>query len=580
MLPDFVEPTISASERRVHAVFRDAPGTKDWTILHSLGVSSGWTGQFGEVDFVVVMPRLGILCVEVKGGSVAVRNGVWSTRDRWGSVHALNRSPYRQAQEAMWKIAGAIRERFGKNSSEARCPVGWMVVFPDVQCPPLTPEAAREEIIDRDDLNGDLAARLSSAPSLVRLAARPDLVPPSAGTCSAIVRFLRPEFDRVAASVSEAWDAEARIKALTEEQFDALDMISDNRVALLQGTAGTGKTLIGIENARRASALGRDVLLLCFNQNLGKWLAQTVVHFGPGRVVAGNVHSLLRERILASSFAGDLRALEGSGIGESQLFGESYYELGALAIEEGGERFDEIVFDEVQDFPAGRVGELIAAWRRSTASSRVLLLGDFTRQAIYSGASETSASRLQGVLGNLAVFNIRTNCRNTRRIALQTGVLSGFGEQRVSERQPEGEQVSLQFYADAASALTLLQRIVRSLKDAGQKAGEVVILGPRRRAHSLLRDIRKIGGWPVCELAQARAGELAYSTIHAFKGLERQVVIVIEVEGSTVEESYALFYVAMSRARLRLFILAPESARPILDSRLAAAAHAIAARKE
>jgi KaiC/GvpD/RAD55 family RecA-like ATPase len=576
MLPDFIDPSIVASERRVFEALRAATNSENWVILHSLGLSSNWSGEFGEIDFVVIMAGVGIVCVEVKGGDVALRNGVWTTRNRRGTVEILRKSPYRQAQDGMWKLLNAIKVRFGPNSPEAKCPLGWLVAFPDIKCPPLTPEATRDEIIDRDDIDSDLGPRIAAAPSLVRVSLRTGTPKPSASTCSRIVNFLRPDFERVAAPVSNDWEAEARILALTEEQFDALDSIADNRVSLLQGPAGTGKTLLGIESARRAAAAGQDVLVLCFNQNLGNWLAAAVAGFKPGHVVAGNVHALLRERVLRSSLADELVRAESSDMDRSELLGDLYYELGALAVEESEERFDNIVFDEVQDIPAKRAGELVQAWSRDQQKSNILLLGDFTRQAIYTGSSMTSVARIRAAINGVAVFSLHLNCRNTRRIALQTGILTGFGEHRVSDRQPEGEQVSLQYHPDRATGLIHLDRIIRVLREAGQKASDVVILGPRRRENSLLGDRTSIGGWSLRDLPDVNSGDLAYSTIHAFKGLERPIVIIVDAEGASKEDSDSLLYIGMSRARLRLFILAPETTRALNEQRMAAAAVAAA----
>jgi hypothetical protein len=521
------------------------------------------------------MPGVGIVCVEVKGGGVSVRDGVWTTRNRYGVTQQLKKSPFRQAQDSQWKLLTTLKNKFGQHAAEARCPIGWLVVFPDVPCPPLTPEATRDEIIDRDDLDGDIRARIESAPSLLRLAGRADLVPPSGAVCSRIISFLRPNFERVPAPASEDWDAETRLKVLTEEQFEALDNISDNPVSLLRGAAGTGKTLIGIERARRAAQTGKDVLLVCFNAGLGSWLHAAADGFAPGRVAAGHLHGLLRQRISQSSFADEFRRAEQAAADE--FYGATFFELGALAIEEAEERFDVIVFDEVQDIPSERLADLVRAWSRPDGGTEVLLLGDFTRQALYAGSSEASLELLQRFMRPVAIFNLRLNCRNTRRIAMQTGILSGFGEHRLSERQPEGEQVSLQFYKDRTTGLASLDQIVRHLRENGIKAADVVILGSRRRENSLLADRPAIGGWPIHDFRGSGSG-LVYSTAHAFKGLERRVVIIVEAEGADEDESDALLYVAMSRARLRLFVLAPEAARPVMEKRMAAAALAALAK--
>jgi Nuclease-related domain/UvrD-like helicase C-terminal domain/AAA domain len=575
MLPRFIDVSVVASERRVFEALRTARDSDDWTVLHSLALSSQWAGEFGEIDFLVIIPGRGIVCVEVKGGGVAVRDGGWTTRNRWGHTETLKRSPFRQAQEGMWKLLSSLKSRFGAGSTEARCPVGWLVVLPDVSCPPMTPEATRDEIVDRDDLERDLGRRVAEAPSLVRLFERVDVVRPSTVTCSKILTFLRPEFERVAVPKSEDWDAENRIKALTEEQFEALDGTVDNRNCLLQGPAGTGKTLIGLEAARRSAALGRDVLILCFNKNLSRWIVEAVREFGPGRVVAGNMHSVLRERVLASSFRPDLVAAE-KAASPDEVFGRIYYELGALAIEDSEERFDAIIVDEAQDLPADQLAQLLKTWRRDDGGSTVLFLGDFTRQAIYAGGQATSFTGLKAALGDLAIFNLRLNCRNTRRIAQQTAALSGFGQPRLSDRQPEGDQVSIQFYRDGAEGLGHLDRIVKALKVGGQKPCEMVVLSPRRRENSLLANRTKVAGLSVRDLQSAGPSDLVFSTIHAFKGLERPVVIVTDAVGASEDETDALLYVAMSRARLRLVLLVPEQGRQQVDCRLAQAALAAA----
>lgn len=571
MIPQRIGSDIVASERRVHSIIRALPESESWVCLHSLGLSSGWTGEYGELDFVIIVPRVGLIIVEVKGGGVSVRDGTWTTRDRYGNTHTLKRSPFKQAQDGIWKLLSALRKKFGDHSLEARCPIAWCVVFPDVACPSLPPEATRSEVLDRDDLDGDVRQRLLSLPSFASLEGRRDLEKPSPATCERILGFLRPEFEQIAAPVSERWDAEEQIRTLTEEQFAALDGIAENPCLLIKGPAGTGKTLLGIESARRASLLGKRALLTCFNANLGAWLRAAVQ--SSENVVAGNIHALLRSRIGASPLAADLARAESSAIGREKLYDEIYFELGALAIDASGERFDHIVVDEVQDVASKQLCDVVKAWRADGA--QVIFMGDFSRQAIYAGATEASPDLLAAQMGGLATFNLSLNCRNTRRIASQLKVFSGFDGHRLSDRQPEGDQVSVHFYKNDAAGLRVLEGIVRGLREAGHKSSEVVILGPRRRENSIMRAVKNLGGWQVSDFSEACAG-LRYETIHSFKGLESQVVIVVEAGASTAEESDALLYVGMSRARLKLFMLIDEANRTTIDERLTAAALAAA----
>ena len=131
MIPDTVDPTAPASEKRVFQVLRDDPVTASWTAYHSLGLSSAYTGAYGEIDFVAAIPGRGLLCIEVKGGRVECRQGVWTTTNRSGETTAYRRSPFQQAREGMFKLIAAIRDRFGAHSPEACCPIGWSVIFTD-----------------------------------------------------------------------------------------------------------------------------------------------------------------------------------------------------------------------------------------------------------------------------------------------------------------------------------------------------------------------------------------------------------------------------------------------------------------
>jgi superfamily I DNA/RNA helicase len=411
----------------------------------------------------------------------------------------------------------------------------------------------------------DISARIRTTPSLVQLASRNDLCAPASGTCKRILNFLRPDFDRVEMASASTWDAERRIKSLTEEQYDVLDAVSENAVCLVKGPAGTGKTNIAIEAARRLSLSGKRVLLACFNRHLGAWLRRSLDEQGLTTVVSGHVHGLLRDRIARSTLAGDLPA---TGELESEaLYGRLYFDLGALAIEELDERFDAIIIDETQDFEAPRLSDVVQAWTQGVSNPKTILFGDFTRQALY-GMTGREHPEVRAAFSGAAVFNLSVNCRNTRRIATQTDLMCGFTGTKVSEKQAEGDPVEVFFAATQADVLARLAQIITALRGAGFRPADVVILGTRRREHSILGDTNTVGGWRIKDMFHANPDELSYSTIHSFKGLERPVVIVVDAGSGNSDETDSLLYVAMTRARLRLFVVCPEEARSTIAQRM------------
>ena len=64
-----------------------------------------------------------------------------------------------------------------------------------------------------------------------------------------------------------------------------------------------------------------------------------------------------------------------------------------------------------------------------------------------------------------------------------------------------------------------------------------MILGARKRENSVLASVFSVGRWRVRDLAAATSEEVAYATIHSFKGLERPVVVVIEAGNSNAAET-------------------------------------------
>ncbi|MBK8025128.1 MAG: NERD domain-containing protein [Chloroflexi bacterium] len=179
-------PRRSDSERRVFTLLREDQGTGAWTVLHSLGLSSAYSGAYGEIDFVAAVPGLGLICIEVKGGRVQCAQGLWTTTNRIGDTGAYARSPFQQARDGMFRLLHALRSRFGERSAEARCPLGWMVIFTDTTVPPPSPEFDRAELIVSSDLQSVLAARLAACPSLQRAAGASVHHLQSPGACRAV----------------------------------------------------------------------------------------------------------------------------------------------------------------------------------------------------------------------------------------------------------------------------------------------------------------------------------------------------------------------------------------------------------
>jgi len=288
-IPPSVDRDVNRGERAVYEALRvsdSASGharggldTSGWPILHSLDIAEHNRAEAGEEDFLVVAPGLGVLVLEVKGvHRVARRQGVWVLGDG-PEAREDKRGPFKQASEAMH----SLRDRLVRGRPHLNGVPFWSAVcFPFLDFGESSEEWHSWQVIDR---------RAMAACSLAELLARvlengrrhmvehrvssfqAEDAEPTPAQCREIVSVMRPDFEIYESPRSRARRIDDEMRRYTEEQFAALDAMDRNPRVIFDGPAGTGKTLLAIEAARRAAVAGRRVLFLCFNVPLRMWLA-------------------------------------------------------------------------------------------------------------------------------------------------------------------------------------------------------------------------------------------------------------------------------------------------------------------
>ena len=571
--PQIDNDRVSASERRVFGLLESDPAADNWTVLHSLGVARRATGPFGEIDFVIIIPGQGIICIEVKGGRVSCEDGIWRTMDRYGGVAVLRRSPFMQARESMFALRNTMIAHFGQFAGESKCPIGTGVVFPDVNCPPITPEFERADVIDAEDLRRPISKsimRLVNA-RLARFQKQHSSPLPTLSQVKVIRNFLRPNFELVLSRSMSLGQVEAKLLSLTEEQYARLDELEANARCLFEGAAGTGKTLLCLEYARRAAKSGAEVLLVCFNRLLGEWLKQQV---NGSNITAGTWHEITRGMILGSSVANEFLEQESEALhseNTGHLFRELYPFYGTIAMEEIGPIFDVLAVDEMQDLGSREGLDFFSlAIRGGLAGGRWAMFGDFTRQALYMRATEPAAI-LAGYCDHFVRARLTLNCRNSRRIAEETSIVAGFDAPPFRSGGVAGPPVEHRYWRTSDDLVDALTKVVEELLEDGTTIDNITVLSPRRLANSALCGVKEITRFPLVDVSRnfdVSGPVLKYSTIHSYKGLESQVVIIVDIEEVDGDEHKALLYVGMSRALGLLILMINERARPSMARRI------------
>jgi hypothetical protein len=565
MIPPVYPSDTPQGERRVFNLLQNDPDTKDWVVLHSLGISRHETKRSAEIDMVVLAPGLGVLCLEIKGTQVSRHEGIWDY-----GYKTSREGPFRQASTAMH----ALRDSLASKDSIFRDIMFWSgVIFTAQTFNEQSPEWHPWQSIDRRDLTRHPISRLVTImleKAHAHLASRRGAARwyddkksrPTAGHVTRLAQVIRGDFEAVSSPRDMVRQAELAIEEFTEDQYSVLDAVEENDRILVRGLAGTGKTVIAIEAARRASQAGAAVLLICFNKLLGEWIASETAEIqamanAPFRVA--HIHGLMRDIVGKAAPVG-----EGSEYWSKELPEQT---LLSLWSNENAQKYDVLVVDEAQDVLSHEyldvLSELLVG---GLAGGKWLIFGDFENQAIYTGDSELTADDLTEALTERSPRHARhrlyVNCRNAERIVTALTLVCSLNPgYKKTLQDVEGAEVEPMFWKDEAAQQSMLSETLQELRSVFGNQ-EIIVLSTRKDVDSCAARLAEEGAATLSPLRSANGtnGAVHYATVHAFKGLEAPAVVVTDIT-SLGEEQRSLLYVAMSRARIRLVLLMRESCR-------------------
>lgn len=545
MIPAALSPDIkSLAERKIYEWFKNDPVTKDWVVFHSLGIENHSTVVFGEIDFLVCASNLGVFALEVKGGRISRKDGVWVYTDKYGEEHEKVRGPFEQASEGMYSVKSELDKRnLTRGTKNTLC--GYGVMFPDIEYINTDIDVSQSEIFDKRDGRyvGRYIKRLSEYNKEKFKNKKVFVVYPSEENINEIVNALRQDFDKALPLTTKLEYAENSLLTLTEEQYKCIDGLSMNKRCLINGAAGTGKTVLAIKNVKESVASGKKVGFFCFNLLLENELKK---HFNDSGIKPAYVGSLTKylESLVRKYDLYDFSKIED----RSEFYKKELPILAVDAITIEGIKFDKIVIDEAQDLMTDEYLLVIdALLNGGLKKGEWFFFGDFDFQTIFN--SEISGEKVIELLednANFAVFSLTVNCRNTPNIQKEMNKLFKTQTKTLNKDQsmPNVEYIRFETHEDEAVSLTnKLNELIKS----GVNPCDITILSSFKFDYSVASKITKYK----IDLVQNGGDGITYSTIQGFKGLENKVIILVDIRTYTNRE---LMYVAMSRARSMLIV--------------------------
>ncbi len=510
----------SEAERLVAQLLTDGLGddVRTWSNLRVTN-----RAKDHEIDFVVAIPGAGVVCLEVKGGQVTYDGMHWRQTGRNGKSKRID--PVGQARNGKYALRGYVESdpRWG---SRQRIRWAHAVVFPFTALAEnfAVPECPREIAFGRDDLD-----RLVGSLGAIARSQETQNPPPSEDDVALVADIVRgrglPQADVIGIAAERA----AMADRLTEQQRLILEVSKLIRRMEIRGGAGSGKTWLAMEQARRLQRDGERVALVCYSRGLAAYF-QRVTSAWPRRErpsYVGTFHGLgIDEWGAEETDLGD----DDSPYWEEQLPAQMVELAGSLP---PNKRYDAVVVDEAQDFADAWWPAVVAALKDP----------DDGRLTIMSDEGQRVFSRFGGMPECQAVLTLEANLRNTRQIA---DTFQSLAMTRMRNRGGDGPAVRF-VECPTADAIGRADDEVDRLLDEGWRPQDVALLtvGSRHPEQSA----RQAEGHDEYWASFWDEDQVFYGHVLGFKGLERSVIVLALNQSNPRERSKERVYVGLSRAR-------------------------------
>lgn len=476
-----------------------------------------------EADLIVGFAGAGVVVVEIKGSTVWIEDDQWF--QQWhGKPKKID--PVDQARTSKFAFRDWVCDhpQWGRRSH-----IRWAhaVVLPYTRVDDDfgTTDAPRWMVAGKNDLEhlGDFLRSIAAEQDNdKRLLDHVDI--------GAIVDIINTPMLSQRDLIGEAAEREDIAEHLTQQQAVILTAAQYIPRLEVRGGAGSGKTWLAIEQARRLGHAGKRVALICYSRGLAAWMERRVSGFThkerPGYV--GTFHGLGVE--WGAERGSDLD----SDFWERRLPAQMV-ELGHALPD--GKRFDAIVIDEAQDFAD--------SWWPAVEAA---LKSDDSGLYVFSDEGQRVFSRFGGAPPDLVPLVLDHNLRNTRQIAATFSELAPI---KMRLGQLDGPEVEL---VECASddALRMADDQVDLLMDSGWRCQDIAVLATGSRHPE--QTARQEDGPEAYWNSFWDKEQVFYGHVLGFKGLERRAIVLAVNDSVQRDRARERLYVGLSRARDQLVV--------------------------
>ena len=482
-----------------------------------------------EIDFVIFNPKKGILIIESKAGKIKCEDGIW----RYGNGDLMsNDGPFRQASKNKWDLLNQIKD--GKMPDIVnRCKFLYAVWFPTVDNSyiskqTLPGEIDRSQIFTMSDFENsiehiDILFEYNDT-AKGRNVTKTNLT--SAEEKYLIERVFCPNFEIVPTASLRINLDRIRFHRLHKEQINLLNYLEEQKTAVINGAAGTGKTMIALEKAKRHAFEEEKVLFLCYNSQLKNHLAND------------NPEDYI-----------DFFTIDGLACKICNTASPNYDRLNdELTIQfiNGTFPYKHIIIDEGQDFGQASIEQANIIGTLKTIVTDETIDGTF--YIFYDKLQLVQGDKMPDYIADAdCKLTLYKNSRNTENIAITSLRPITERKPKLGDNTIEGTPPKMYFRTNEMGLDKCVESVINDMKAEG--VSNIVVLTTKTEDSSGFGDYCKDGLFK---------NKYTFTTCRKFKGLEADGIILMDVDKSALcGENALLYYVGTSRARFKLSLISP-----------------------
>lgn len=497
----------------------------DYYVFHSISWNSKRNKsnpKWGEADFTVINPKRGIIIIEVKSGGIIRENGLWIQVNSLTGEKYHMKDPMEQAARSKYTFIDILENtNLIYNKYYIECAVWFPSINNEDIIENLPPNYNKCNMLGKNELKNPKKSieRLFDYYNMFENAnyTKQDL--------ENTIKLLSPSFKAIPSLANDIIEQNYHFNRMTQEQSSLLDYLEEQKIAAIQGAAGTGKTMLAIEKARRTPQ-NEKVLFLCFNKYLLNFLRE---HYSKDLPYVDfyNLQSLVFNSL------GPDNSIKNDAISE---FLNSYTEKNW--------NYQHIIIDEGQDFTEEHLDLLHYISQLQDSSFYVF----YDRNQLVQ--QKQNFNWLKSIECRLV---LTLNCRNTKSIASTSNKSIGIDKVRM-RREIDGIKPTFMIANDKDTILNNISDTIRKYTNNGINRSQIVILTTKTTEKSFLNGVCSIGNYSI--INEINGKDILFTSARKFKGLEADVIFIIDIDETTFgdDENRRVFYVATSRAKHFLHI--------------------------